>query len=69
MSIWLTVFVFSWAFVKFCVCPLSLSVLYTSGVTVLIPDHCLSIYFDLFSILNYKTEQKRKHNRQLNIML
>ena len=37
----------SWAFVKFCVCP-SFPFGIESGmwyVIVLIPDHCLSIYF------------------------
>ena len=39
----------SWAFVKFCVCPSSPFDIEgrTWVVIVLIPDHCLSIYFAL----------------------
>ena len=41
----------SWAFVKFCVCPPFPSAIesMTLVVIVIIPEHCLSIYFTLFT--------------------
>ena len=46
----------SWAFFKFCVCPSFPFGIEgrMSDVIVLIPDHCLSIYFTLVMIIHNK---------------